>query len=780
MTTVRAAIEALGIELLPDETLAIVTIPAGGKPVTRRFQDVADAELEPNTYYSTGTFPADTTFQDEHDRAGENVQRVIELPFDFDLYQYLGCSRDVILELDQDELMPLIDNLQREVERMMAEVGLPISRLDYTGNGVAVFTRVPSHGPKVAAEVRALHKAIVKRINTIWGGEFADRKVSDAGSRIMRIPFGINRKVSSAGVIAEREIGTLYQTEAIADEVALRIAAGPLEMIRTARAVPKSGKAMDPADLSLIVNAIAEHWQEGQRHALALGLAAMLAKAGVPESQAEEIVGEVAAADPELKDRITAVHTTYDRYRRGAEIEGYFALREFLPAETLVFVDQQLDRIRKATWDSSTLTFGGKPVRDGEDLDDKHRPIQFDEYPEPPAAAFYGWFKRYVDLMHPTTEASRGFHLACALTVAGSVVGRRIAVRYASDKVYPNQYTLLVGPTGSSRKGTAMKRAYRLPQYRGRSLRHVHPDPFKIVTNIGSGASVVKTLREFPNTLLALEEATTLFANMHRKGGDELIDRMIEAWDSPALLQDNVKNNPNTAQNPFLAMMAGIQPGRLEEALGANEIESGLANRIGIFFGVRREIVARAPDVDEVAAAALYTDLYHAVLSYPEGTALQMSDAAGDLWDRWYLDYSKRKGTEDELAMRIRHPDMVQKWALLFAITDRSDAIEPQHLTAAIAILDWMWEGIKRRLPTWGVSIDRKIEELIFQTLKRHGRPMKKRDLQLKCSRRQWSGRDFAAVFRAMEENGHLVIDHRKMVALAEDIERAEEDARAS
>src|SRR5690606_15309652 len=146
-------------------------------PVTRRFQDVADAELEPNTYYSTGTFPADTTFQDEHDRAGENVQRVIELPFDFDLYQYLGCSRDVILELDQDELMPLIDNLQREVERMMAEVGLPISRLDYTGNGVAVFTRVPSHGPKVAAEVRALHKAIVKRINTIWGGEFADRKV---------------------------------------------------------------------------------------------------------------------------------------------------------------------------------------------------------------------------------------------------------------------------------------------------------------------------------------------------------------------------------------------------------------------------------------------------------------------------------------------------------------------------------------------------------------------------------------------------------------------------
>ena len=29
--------------------------------------------------------------------------------------------------------------------------------------------------------------------------------------------------------------------------------------------------------------------------------------------------------------------------------------------------------------------------------------------------------------------------------------------------------------------------------------------------------------------------------------GEELLDRMIEAWDTPDSLQDNVKNNPNVA-----------------------------------------------------------------------------------------------------------------------------------------------------------------------------------------------------------------------------------------
>jgi hypothetical protein len=324
-----------------------------------------------------------------------------------------------------------------------------------------------------------------------------------------------------------------------------------------------------------------------------------------------------------------------------------------------------------------------------------------------------------------------------------------------------------------------MKRAVRLPSYRRTDGKlSVSNSPFAVRRDLGSGSAVVKTLRENANTLLVFEEATTLFANMHRQGGEALLDRLIEAWDTPDFIQDNVKNNPDVAYSPFLSIMAGIQPGRLEDALGANEIESGLANRIGIFFGVRREIIARAPKVDPNKAADLYARLYNNVTSYPEGSTLEMDADADAMWDAWYVAYSSYDGTEDELAMRIRHPDMVQKWALLYAISDRDTAIRIPHLNAAIAVLDWMWDGIKRRLPTWGVSVDNKIEELIKQALRRDG-AMKRRELQQKTSRRKWSGRDFSSVFKAMVDNGILVTDATGMVALAEAVEAEQAAANA-
>ena len=521
----------------------------------------------------------------------------------------------------------------------------------------------------------------------------------------------------------------------------------------------------------MIVERFRAAWQPGQKHFMGLALSGYLAKNAIPEEQARWIIGQLSADDNKPWDREKAVRDTYDKARRGVEITGYYPLAAMVNPDDLDAVDVMLEAHRKQS--GPRIMLHGRPVRSGEDLDDKNRPVSFDEYPEPPAEAFYGWFGRYVDMMYPTTEATRGFHLAAALTVAGAVVGRRICVTNASERIFPNQYTVLVGPTGSSRKGTTMKRAHRLPTYRDPSSSALHQPPFAVIRNLGSGASVVKTLRENPNALIVMEEATTLFNNMHRKGGEELLDRMIEAWDTPDFIQDNVKNNPNVATNPFLSFIAGIQPGRLEDALGANEIESGLANRLGIFFGVRRQILARAPRLDESAAHRLYREFHDAVMGYPDGTSLELDPDAGAIWDRWYDTYSSHKGSEDELAMRIRHPDMALKWALLFAIADRAKAINRDHLHAAVAVLDWMWEGVKRRLPTWGVSVDNKIEALIRQTLEDHG-AMKRRDLQRKTARRQWSGREFAAVFRAMVENGHLYVDAHGVVALAEEIEKAQ------
>lgn len=773
MVTVGEAFDNLGFALKDNECVCIATV-RGDRMIEQSLQDVRDEEVGTNRYFSTGTFPVRTTWG-KGKRTGERVMRILELPFDFDLKDFLGMPKIDLIDLTDIELDGYLDTLTVAVEELFSRIRLPIHRLDRTGYGISTHIIIPDHEQSAVPQLRALHAGIVRRINCEFGGTLADENVKDAGSRIMRLVpcknVYVDRKTGVIG--APRASRTVYTRSATITHAMLEAAAESV-VKRSISAMPiSSDKTISRHDLQVIVDTYSAHHQPGVKHFMGLAIAGQLGKSGMAEEQALSIVEAISAGDNKPWDRAKAVHDTYDKLRRGVDVTGYYVLRQFIPEGDIQIVDKILDKVRKAT--SATFVFAGKPVSNGEDRDDKNRPVKFEEYPEPPPDAFYGWFAEYVDIMHPTTEATRGFHLASALTVAGSISGRRVAVRYASEHIYPNQYTLLVGPTGSSRKGTSMKRAHRLPSYRSAEGKiSVNNSPFAMRRDLGSGASVVKTLRENANTLLVFEEATTLFSNMHRQGGEALLDRLIEAWDTPDFIQDNVKNNPDVAYSPFLGIIAGIQPGRLEDALGANEIESGLANRLGIFFGVRREVIARAPEVDEGKASNLYNRFHHSVTSYPEGAALTMNAEAGEMWDRWYVEYSSAEGTEDEQAMRIRHPDMVQKWALLFAISDRSQEITLAHLKAAIAVLDWMWDGIKRRLPTWGVSADNKIEELIRVVLMRDG-AMKRRVLQQRTSRRKWSGKDFASVFRSMVENGHLVTDAQNNVMLAIEYEKLQE-----
>lgn len=776
MTTVQEAFDAMGFDLMDGETVCI----SFGQERFREYSlhEVADREIGANVYFSTGTFPVDTKWG-KGARDASNVLRVLEFPFDFDLKDFLGIDKETLVDLPEDELNSYIPMLQSAVEGIFRQIGLPIHRLDFTGYGLSAHVKLQHNGPEHYATIKKYHAAIVNEVNALFGGTLADPQVKDAGTRIMRLVPCQNVFTYEGGTKAAPRIShTIYSRPGALDEASVQTIVEGFRHAPKQNVVqlyPAAGGNLAKEGVALVVDTLNPYWQHGQRHFLALSLGGYFAKNMIPEEQAVAIVTTLSDGDNDVFDRVRAVRGSYDKAKRGVEVSGYYPLAAMIDADDLDEIDQVIQAHKKAN--GPRLVLNGKPIASGTDVDDKDRPVAFEEYPEPPESAMYGWFGRYVDLMYPTTEATQGFHLATALTVAGAIVGRRVSAMYASEHIYPNQYTLLVGPTGSSRKGTTMKRAHRLPTYRDPSSQTMHVPPYAVIRNVGSGASVVKTLRENPNTLLVLEEATTLFNNMHRQGGEELLDRMIEAWDTPDFIQDNVKNNPSVAYSPFMSLMAGIQPGRLEDALGGNEIESGLANRMGIFFGVRRRVVANPPSLDKRAAHDLYHEFNSNVLSYGEGHALLMDSEASGYWDNWYIQYSSLKGSEDELAMRIRHPDMVIKWALLFAISDRDSAIRVPHLEAALAILTWMWEGIKRRLPTWGVSIDRKIEELIRQNLMKHG-AMKRRDLQIACSRRKWSGREFAMVFRAMVENGHLTTDSVGHVALSSHVEAAQEAAR--
>jgi hypothetical protein len=483
----------------------------------------------------------------------------------------------------------------------------------------------------------------------------------------------------------------------------------------------------------------------------------MFAKAGIPEAQAEAAILALSAGDEEARDRLRAVRTSYDRIRSGLVASGFTRLRELLPPDALGFVDRQLQAVSRAT---ATLTVKSSAKAVDEQDDEP-------EYDAPPATAFYGWFGDYAELMEPTSEAAVAFHLGAGLTLAGAMIGKRVRTDYASNELYANLYTVLIGATGRSRKDTAINRATALPQLMPPGTRIIVP-PFHLVKDISSAEGLIAILKDQNNLFLHLTELSTLIRNARRKATNTILPRLIEAWDTPPVLQNLNKNNPIQARNPFLSIAAATQPKTLAAEMTDEDIHSGFANRWLYIVGSGKAPLAVAPSVDKALAWRLYLRLHDAIQSHGEGASLPLLPEAHPRWTAWYLAQAKDSGRdEDEGAMRVRLASLAQKIALIYAVSDGAAGIGDKHMEAALSLVDWSWGHVKTMLRQWGIGIDSKIEQRILTVLRQQG-AIQRRHLQMKCANRKWSARDFAGVLRAMVENGTVLTDPTGLVALAD------------
>ena len=103
--------------------------------------------------------------------------------------------------------------------------------------------------------------------------------------------------------------------------------------------VPQEGERADGAvkDLGRLKDIIAPYWIKGQRHYLALGLAGVMAKAGIPLERTAEVIEGIAktAGDEEINDRIACVFSTYRKLKNGEAVAGYTLLEEILPGDVI-------------------------------------------------------------------------------------------------------------------------------------------------------------------------------------------------------------------------------------------------------------------------------------------------------------------------------------------------------------------------------------------------------------------------------------------------------------
>lgn len=765
MTTVAEALNELGIAAADGEDLVCVEI-AGERVRHFAADEIADIDVATfrSLYLASGAFRSGTVTR-SGGRGEANLARVLWLPFDCDLAGWLALPETkaererelaALWAMPDIELDALLDQHQADVIETFASVGLPIHRLDRSGYGHVAYVNLAPDDQTRVTEARTAHKALVKRLNDVAGYTLVDPAVSDAGTRITRLPGSLNRK---------------GETPRVVRTVMRQAGSSPLETPKPAnppvrRIIPKSGSGLSDADAAAIVAAVRPSWVAGQKHAVALALSGLLAKANVPEEQALAIMDAISEPGDRPQERRRATEDSYARLRSGLQVLGFMRLRDVLPGDALATVDGILGRHKQAPRGRGTTVVAGTPPR-GKSVRDVAaeeksglNALGFDIDP-PPAICYDGWLGEYVKIMDPLCEAPRQYHLAVGLTLAGATIGRKISAQYVSKAIYGNLYTMLVGAAGTSRKDTAIELGIDFTRRAPRGT-ETYAVPFSVATDVGSAEGLVKYLSENPNTLLYVTEYQRLSRNAKRQSTGTIFPLMINAWNTPVKLENLTKGNPLLARFPFLSVVAAVQPGILAAEMQEEDIQSGFATRWLFVPGIGKEPIPEPPNIDDEIAYRHYGELLRTVTpknTYDSERRLDLSPQAKERWIAWYSDDRKREAlNEDEESMRSRLGVHIRKVALIYAATAGAATIELCHLESAIAYVEWCWTNTRHLLRNWGVSFWNQIENRIEAVLQSRG-PLSRRDLQAYCRGRKWSSREFGLVLDAMLKNDQVIVD---------------------
>lgn len=534
------------------------------------------------------------------------------------------------------------------------------------------------------------------------------------------------------------------------EQLAVFFPAGPTHELRGGMFEPmqQPGDRLTDAEIAALTEAVRVARQPGQMHHVDLAWGGICAKNGVPEDQALHVIDVLSGGESKA---LNAVRDSYRRWAGGKDLSGYQELRGLMPADALETVDGILGQ----RWEArrpKIVTPGRarKLVAAGGDM-------AIDAFPAPPPDVFHGWFGGYLELVRDTTEAPDQFHLASALTIIGAYAGRRAHTKLASGRVYPNNFTVLVGNSSESKKDTAISRAWNMalsPEW----TRTVTNPPYVERNGVASAEAFVKGLSTASNVVIRMSEFSELLANARRKGTTTILTMLMKAWDTPPQLSNDSLTNPALALNPYVSLLAGTQPDVLASDMIGTDISSGFANRIMFVPGSGKGPNPWPDEVDERRLHDHWLKVRHNIMAYSEGdyVPVNRTPAVVELWEQFYR--APRGETANERSMAQRHQNMALKVALIFAMSDCSETIEYQHLSRAIQWIDWSWTCVRQLMGGWATSNDNRLEERIVTVLARKG-PIPRHVLRSATKDPRWTSNDFARLVDNMLRNQTLAID---------------------
>jgi hypothetical protein len=303
-------------------------------------------------------------------------------------------------------------------------------------------------------------------------------------------------------------------------------------------------------------------------------------------------------------------------------------------------------------------------------------------------AALHGVAGKVVRALDPHTEADPAGVLLTFLAAVGNIVGPSPHA-IADAALHPARLNVvLAGETSRARKGSAWQQVRRV-------LAQIAPDWAAgcILPGLASGEALIAEVRDptgdddqgaaDKRRLILEPEFARLLAVASREGAT-LSAVIREAWDGNPL-KNRTKREPATATGAHVSVVGHITREELVRRLSDTEAANGFANRF-LFALVRRsKKLPEGGSLDPAALDQLAREVDAALHRAARVGVLTRSLAARELWAKAYEDFGDGPGGLAG-AVTARPEAQTLRLSVAYAMLDGSEAIEPEHLHAALAL----------------------------------------------------------------------------------------------
>jgi hypothetical protein len=298
------------------------------------------------------------------------------------------------------------------------------------------------------------------------------------------------------------------------------------------------------------------------------------------------------------------------------------------------------------------------------------------------------------------TESSDGFHLWSAVTIIGAATKRQVSLKLGQFTIFPNHYTIIVGPSGA-RKSAAVGIVEKLAQQSGIRKFSDKITGAALIKDLSEGmekkVDVANGTVELTSPLLIYSSELGVFMGPDAYGSGVIAD-LTDLYDCPAKWEKKtVSRGAESVMGPYVSMLAASTPQTIKDVIPAPSVGQGFTSRIIFVWGGRRRKRVPIPDYDE-GHKMLERNLVHDLKEISKLSGeFHFSQAALRLYKRHYNERPEPEDEYEDERLRgysSRKDVHLLKLAMVLSLAD-NDSLElsERDISGAIEGINWLDQG---------------------------------------------------------------------------------------